>query len=190
MIKKALFLSAILLVSACSSTETTPHYYALALPNANEPTMSVNNKPVVAVMDVKLADYLNDLGIIYQQNDVQITSANQHRWAEALDKQLTRGLLQSLRTAQPDYQWQTDAQVDSLTPQLSIQVNAFHGLANGHAAISGEWRLTKGAQSYTGEFNQQFPLQDDGYPALVRALGEGWQTTIQHMASQIAPLLK
>ena len=107
-----------------------------------------------------------------------------------MDKQLTRALLLSLRTALPDYQWQTNAQVNETTPQLIISVRGFHGLANGHAVISGEWRLTKGMQSYTGEFNQQFPLKDDGYPALVRALGDGWQTTIQRIALQLAPLLK
>ncbi len=190
MIKRTLFLTTMLLMVACSSTETTPDYYAIALPSNNEQVLPVNSKPVVAVQNVELADYLNELGIVYQQNDVQLTSANQHRWAEALDKQLTRALLQSLRAAQPDYQWQTNAQVNATTPQLNISVHAFHGLADGHAVISGEWRLTKGMQSYTGEFNQQFPLKDDGYPALVRALGDGWQTIIQQMASKFAPLLK
>ena len=34
------------------------------------------------------------------------------------------------------------------------------------------------------------PLQEDGYPALVRALRQGWQAEVDKLAAQLAPRLK
>lgn len=177
-------------LSACSSNTAAPHYYAIALPDAQSSPLTPSQQPVVAVSDVELADYLNSVGIVYQQDDVQLTTASQHRWAEALDKQLTRALLQNLRTQLPNWQWQNGQTSLQNIAQLQIKVRGFHGKADGHAVISGEWTLIKGTQQYSGEFQQQYPLTADGYPALVRELRTGWQQTTSQLAIQLKPLLQ
>ena len=177
-------------VSACSSSSSTPQYYAIALPDAQNHVQTPSQQPVVAVSDVELADYLNSVGIVYQQDDVQLTTATQHRWAEALDKQLTRALLQNLRTQLPDWQWQNGQTSMQNIAQLQIKVRGFHGKADGHAVISGEWTLMTGKQQYSGQFQQQYPLTADGYPALVRELRTGWQQTTSQLAIQLKPLLQ
>lgn len=48
------------------------------------------------VFRVVLPEYLNEIGIAFQQDDVQVVTANQARWAEALDKQLTQALVLGL----------------------------------------------------------------------------------------------
>ncbi len=177
-------------VSACSSSSSTPQYYAIALPDAQSHVQTPSQQPVVAVSDIELADYLNSVGIVYQQDDVQLTTASQHRWAEALDKQLTRALLQNLRTQLPDWQWQNGQTSMQNIAQLQIKVRGFHGKADGHAVISGEWTLMTGKQQYSGQFQQQYPLTADGYPALVRELRTGWQQTTSQLAMQLKPLLQ
>lgn len=177
-------------LSACSSSSSTPQYYAIALPDAQNHVQTPSQQPVVAVSDVELADYLNSIGIVYQQDDVQLTTATQHRWAEALDKQLTRALLQNLRMQLPDWQWQNGQTSMQNIAQLQIKVRGFHGKADGHAVISGEWTLMKGKQQYSGQFQQQYPLTADGYPALVRELRTGWQQTTSQLAMQLKPLLQ
>lgn len=177
-------------LSACSSSSSTPQYYAIALPDAQNHVQTPSQQPVVAVSDVELADYLNSVGIVYQQDDVQLTTATQHRWAEALDKQLTRALLQNLRTQLPDWQWQNGQTSMQNIAQLQIKVRGFHGKADGHAVISGEWTLMTGKQQYSGQFQQQYPLTADGYPALVRELRTGWQQTTSQLAIQLKPLLQ
>lgn len=176
-------------LSACS-TATAPQYYAIALPDEQSGTLSASQQPVVAVSDVELADYLSSVGIVYQQDDVQLTTANQHRWAEALDKQLTRALLQNLRQQLPDWQWQNGQMAGQNIAQLQVKIRGFHGKADGHAVISGEWTLMKGTQQYSGEFQQLYPLTADGYPALVRELRTGWQQTTSQLATQLKPLLQ
>ena len=177
-------------LSACSSSSSTPQYYAIALPDAQNHVQTPSQQPVVAVSDVELADYLNSIGIVYQQDDVQLTTATQHRWAEALDKQLNRALLQNLRTQLPDWQWQNGQTSMQNIAQLQIKVRGFHGKADGHAVISGEWTLMKGKQQYSGQFQQQYSLTADGYPALVRELRTGWQQTTSQLAMQLKPLLQ
>ncbi len=190
MIKLRLLLTGLLLggLAACSNG-SAPHYYAIALPEAQNSFVTPNQQPVVSVNDIDLADYLNSVGIVYQQDDVQLTTANQHRWAEALDKQLTRSLLQSLRQQLPAYQWQNGQTAGQNVAQLQVKVRGFHGRADGHAVISGEWTLVTGSQQYSGQFQQQYPLTADGYPALVRELRAGWQQTSQQLAVQLKPLL-
>jgi uncharacterized lipoprotein YmbA len=173
---------------ACSKS-STPHYYAIALPDAQANTIAPSQRPLVVVADVELADYLNSVGIVYQQDDVQLTTANQHRWAEALDKQLTRTLLQNLRQQLPDWQWQNGQTAGQSLAQLQVKVRGFHGKADGHAVISGEWTLIRNQQQYSGQFQQEYPLSADGYPALVRELRNGWQHTSQQMVQQLKPLL-
>lgn len=176
-------------LSACS-TATAPQYYAIALPDEQSGTLSASLQPVVAVSDVELADYLSSIGIVYQQDDVQLTTANQHRWAEALDKQLTRALLQNLRQQLPDWQWQNGQMAGQNIAQLQVKIRGFHGKADGHAVISGEWVLNTGKQQYSGQFQQLYPLTADGYPALVRELRTGWQQTTSQLAMQLKPLLQ
>ncbi len=176
-------------LSACS-TATAPQYYAIALPDEQSCTLSASQQPVVAVSDVELADYLSSIGIVYQQDDVQLTTANQHRWAEALDKQLTRALLQNLRQQLPDWQWQNGQMAGQNIAQLQVKIRGFHGKADGHAVISGEWVLNTGKQQYSGQFQQLYPLTADGYPALVRELRTGWQQTTSKLAMQLKPLLQ
>ena len=176
-------------LSACS-TATAPQYYAIALPDEQSGTLSASLQPVVAVSDVELADYLSSVGIVYQQDDVQLTTANQHRWAEALDKQLTRALLQNLRQQLPDWQWQNGQMAGQNIAQLQVKIRGFHGKADGHAVISGEWVLNTGKQQYSGQFQQLYPLTADGYPALVRELRTGWQQTTSQLATKLKPLLQ
>ena len=191
MMLRSLFIGLLFVgLSACSSSSSTPQYYAIALPDAQNHVQTPSQQPVVAVSDVELADYLNSVGIVYQQDDVQLTTATQHRWAEALDKQLTRALLQNLRTQLPDWQWQNGQTSMQNIAQLQIKVRGFHGKADGHAVISGEWTLMTGKQQYSGQFQQQYPLTADGYPALVRELRTGWQQPTSQLAIQLKPLLQ
>jgi uncharacterized lipoprotein YmbA len=191
MIVRYIFAGLLMLgLSACTSSSTTPQYYAIALPDEQSAPATTNQHPIIAVSDVELADYLNSIGIVYQQNDVQLTTASQHRWAEALDKQLTRSLLQNLRAQLPDWQWQNGTAAVTNRAQLQVKIRGFHGKADGHAVISGEWTLIKGSKQYNGQFQQSYPLSDDGYPALVRELRTGWQQTTSQLALQLKPLLQ
>ena len=45
--------------------------------------------------------------------------------------------------------------------------------------------LQQGDKAYSHSFQTQVPLQEDGYPALVRALRKGWLQEITKLVQQI-----
>lgn len=177
------------LLAGCSATPAIS-YYALELPGATPPVRQTTQGPVVRIERLQLPEYLNDQGIAFQQNDVQVVNATQARWAEALERQLGRSLIRQLSAAWPAVQvMDTSAVAPADGWSLSVEVTAFQGRADGKAVVEGRWVLQRASQTYSNVFAEQVALQDDGYPALVRALRQGWQQAIGGAARQIQPLL-
>ena len=172
----------------CSSP-SAPAYYALELPGSEPPTRQVTQGPLLVVDRVVLPEYLNDMGIAFQQDDVQVVTANQARWAEALDLQLTRSLVQSLSRQFTQLQVVEGPNPDRQVWHLNLEVTGFQGRFDGKAVVAGRWLLQRGEQSYSQAFQQTIPLTEDGYPALVRALRSGWQQEVATLAKEIAASL-
>lgn len=177
------------LLVGCAA-QPTPQYYALTLPSQSTVSDPARQGPLLQVQNLTLPDYLAQAGIAYQEDDIQLTLANQARWAEPLDRQLGTLLLAQLEQDLP--------QVQLLGPEergeawrLSLFVDAFQGRFDGQAVISGRWVLQgPQEQRHAGRFNQLEPLSEDGYPALVRALQKGWLQQAHTLAGQLQPLLR
>ncbi len=172
------------LVAGCASP-TAPTYYALSLSGDQGPSRQITEGPVLVVDRVVLPEYLNDLGVAFQQDDVQIVTANQARWAEALDKQLTRSLVLSLSQHLERVQVLEGPMARTQSWHLSVEMTSFQGRFDGQAIVAGRWVLQRNEEAYSQAFQQQVPLQEDGYPALIRALRTGWQTELNHLAKEI-----
>ena len=171
-----------LLLTACSGG-AVPAYYALNLPTAKSVTAAQQTAGErLVVTRVTLPEYLNDMGIAYQQDDVQVVTANQARWAEALDKQLTQALVMGLSGRLSGVQVIEGADGRPDIWRLSIEVSGFQGRFDGKAVVAGRWVLQRGEQIYSQPFLRLIPLAEDGYPALVRALRDGWQQEIDELA--------
>ena len=171
-----------LLLTACSGG-AEPAYYALNLPTAKSVTAAQQTAGErLVVTRVTLPEYLNDMGIAYQQDDVQVVTANQARWAEALDKQLTQALVMGLSGRLSGVQVIEGADGRPDIWRLSIEVSGFQGRFDGKAVVAGRWVLQRGDQIHSQPFLRLIPLAEDGYPALVRALRDGWKQEIDELA--------
>ena len=171
-----------LLLTACSGG-AEPAYYALNLPTAKSVTAAQQTAGErLVVTRVTLPEYLNDMGIAYQQDDVQVVTANQARWAEALDKQLTQALVLGLSGRLSGVQVIEGADGRPDIWRLSVEVSGFQGRFDGKAVVAGRWVLQRGDQIHSQPFLRPIPLAEDGYPALVRALRDGWQQEIDELA--------
>ena len=171
-----------LLLTACSGG-AEPAYYALNLPTAKSVTAAEQTAGErLVVTRVTLPEYLNDMGIAYQQDDVQVVTANQARWAEALDKQLTQALVLGLSGRLSGVQVIDGADGRPDIWRLSVEVSGFQGRFDGKAVVAGRWVLQRGDQIHSQPFLRLIPLAEDGYPALVRALRDGWQQEIDELA--------
>ena len=133
------------------------------------------------VEPVQVASYLNGRGLVLQLSPVELVTARQHLWAEALDQHLQRQLRQNVPALAPAYFAQLHRGADSV--RLAVQIDRFHGLAEGYAVLSGRFSLSN--QTNVQRFDLRVPLSDDGYPALVLALGEGLAQLSQQIAGQL-----
>lgn len=179
-----LYASALLLLMACSQQSVQIQYYQFPYPEVL-PRAEVVSEPerVLVLQGIQLAPFLQQRGIAFQQSATELTVARQHLWADDLATQLSRHLLLNLE-AQPTG-WQLQQQPDKAAIQLHIQVDRMLGTADGYALLSGEYRLSGQQRSQRQRFLIQQPLQNDGYPALVQAMAEGWQQLSHDIAQQL-----
>lgn len=174
----------LLVLTACSSPATT-HFYQLPAPSDGTTENSSVDKSLF-IEPVKVAPYLNGRGLVLQTSAVELVMARQHLWAEALDQQLQRQLRQHLSQLAPAYAVQLQLQpAGSHSTRLWLQLDSFHGSADGYALLSGHFLLSD--QPLSQPFSYRVPLADDGYPALVAALGQGVQQLSQQIAAQLTP---
>lgn len=183
--KCTLLLTVCLLISACASSVTPPARYMLtgnsltSAPSQSEGTLRLSTP--------RLAHYLDVDGIVMQLDDITLNAAREHQWAEGLGRQLERGLrarlsqsLPSLRVVRAE-----GSQPDALT--LRIEVDQFQGRFDGQAVASGQWQLVnaEGELIAMESFYAETTLEEDGYPALVRALSASWDRTAELIADDI-----
>jgi hypothetical protein len=183
--KAGLFLSgftALTLLAACSSSVEL-RYYQLPQPAATT-AAPVATAPVLYVEPVMVASFLNTNALILQTSSVELHKTTQHQWAEALDQQLQRLLVNGLQQALPGYRV-TSQQPGSDAVRLLVQVEQFHGQQQGIALVSGRFHLLKGDKVQSQSFQLQLPQPEEGYPALVDTLGQGWQQSIAQFAAAV-----
>ncbi|KPQ24002.1 MAG: hypothetical protein HLUCCA13_11680 [Halomonas sp. HL-48] len=175
-----------LLLSACASSSPSASRYVL--PGGELTSGPSEPEGVVEVSAPRLPHYLDVEGIIMQTDDITLQEANGHQWAEAIGRQLERGLRARLSAALPSWRVVRDASGDEQAIRLRLEVDQFQGRHDGSAIASGQWQLlnAQGDVLAMESFNADTPLAEDGYPALVRALGKSWD----RVGEQIAQALK
>lgn len=198
LISSALVIGALL--TGCASKSSPPSTYLLpsqttaenSTSSASAMTPMSGKAPLLAIRAVHLAPFLEVKGIVFQLDDVRLQEAGGHQWAEPLDAVVERGLRDRLDARLPQRRVVLNRDVGSDTPQASlrIEVDQFHGLYSGHAAVSGQWQLSGEANTTLVQqgFDFQVPLSSDGYPALVRALSQGLDQLSDQISTQVNKL--
>ena len=137
---------------------------------------------------IQLADYLDSDRIVVQTDDITMQPARDHLWVDNLSQELRRGLRTRLATRLQD-----TVVVDPLpgsaavATNLHVTIDQFHGNLQGYAVISGQWRLVSASQAelHNQTFKFTTPLNENGYPALVRALGADLDLLSDQIANQL-----
>lgn len=175
-----------LVLSACASNSPSASRYVL--PGGELSSTPSAPEGVVEVTTPRLPHYLDVEGIVMQIDDITLQEANGHQWAEAIGRQLERGLRARLSAALPSWRVVRDASGDEQAITLRLEVDQFQGRYDGLAIASGQWQLLnhQGDVLAMETFNANTPLSEDGYPALVRALGKSWD----QVGNQIAQALR
>ncbi|WP_136246536.1 PqiC family protein [Halomonas borealis] len=183
-------LLALLWLTGCALGGTPATRYALpepAAPAAGQAGVDANH--VLVLRPLRLAPLLDTEGIVVQLDDITLREADGHRWAEPLGRQLERGLRERLAADLPDTRVRLDTEADAATDplQLRVSVERFQGRPDGQALAAGRWQLLDADKALLGAatFRAATPLAEDGYPALVRALGRSWDTAAEEIAAAV-----
>lgn len=178
----------VLMLTACSSQVDKTYYQ---LPDVYQGGMSeqvsatqLAKKPQIWVQPIRLSNMLVNAGIVYQTTDINYTVANQHLWINPLDQQLQQNLISGLTKALPSTVVANQPVEDSLA-KLTVTVNYFQGRYDGQVIISGDWIYTENNKVINQPFSLVLTQTEDGYPALVRTLGQGWEQVVSDIAKAI-----
>ncbi|REC95121.1 PqiC family protein [Kushneria indalinina] len=179
------------LLAGCAGQATEFHRYTLPLADQRpaEPGVSLpDSAPTVAVSSVRLADYLDGQGVVYQTSDIEVNEAQTNLWADNLSAQLTRSLQRTLGDQLSDHRVLGETLAgDRADTGVRVTLSRFQGRYDGLAVLAGQYQLRDaGGNLLTQQhFDLQRPLEDDGYPALVRTLSQGWESVGEQIAAEI-----
>ena len=193
-IKASIAVVLLLWLSGCASGGPAPSQYTLPADADRQPAdiAGADASHRLVIVQPRLARFLDVDGLVLQLDDITLNEANRHQWAEPLGLQLERGLRARLAARLPDTRVMRD-DTDSrrnATAILRLEVDHFHGRFDGRALAAGQWQLRDGEGELLGmaPFAAEVELAQDGYPALVRALGRSWDRVADEIATQIGRL--
>lgn len=180
-------------LAGCAGQSTEFHRYTLPLADQRaataEPGVSLpDSAPTVAVSSVRLADYLDGQGVVYQTSDIEVNEAQANLWADSLSAQLTRSLQRTLGDQLKDHRVLGETLAgDRADTGVRVTLSRFQGRYDGMAVLAGQYQLRDagGSLLYQQPFEIERPLDDDGYPALVRTLSQGWENVGEQIAHEI-----
>ncbi len=163
---KAHRLTALLLAGLLSACAATPPTQYFTLPDsAYLPPAGLANRPTA--VQVVLAAPLDQGGLVYQTEPLQLNFARRNLWAAPLDQSLAAAFSNRLNRHSSrfmPYGHQPEGQV------LTIHISQFQGSYQGHTTVSGYAQWPDGR---TRPFQIHTPQQGDGYPAMVESLSIG-----------------
>ncbi|ARS52413.1 PqiC family protein [Kushneria konosiri] len=184
-------LVALTALAGCAGQATEFHRYTLPLADqrAPEPGISLpDSAPTVAVSSVRLADYLDGQGVVYQISDIEVNEAQANLWADSLSAQLTRSLQRTLSDRLKDHRVLGETLAgDRADTGVRVSLSRFQGRYDGMAVLAGQYQLRDAGGHLLAQqpFEIERPLDDDGYPALVRTLSQGWESVGERIAAEI-----
>lgn len=155
-----------LLLSACSSTPKTTRSYLLRSSNSME-TRELSVTEALSLRSLKVANYIDQPGLVLEQADGTIHTARKHQWAEPLRHSLRQFLCSEI-SAKAGYDV-LDSNHSSTGKQLDVTITRLHGDADGNAVLSAHWSIREGTHVRTFQFAKTASLDGTGYDALVAA---------------------
>ncbi|WP_457809198.1 PqiC family protein [Kushneria sp. EE4] len=185
-------LAAVVMLAGCAGQATEFHRYTLPLADQRtaEPGASLpDSAPTLAVSSVRLADYLDGQGVVYQTSDIEVNEAQTNLWADNLSAQLTRSLQRTLGDRLRDHRVLGETLAgDRADTGVRVTLSQFQGRYDGMAVLAGQYQLRDAGGNLMAQhhFDIERPLEDDGYPALVRTLSQGWENVGEQIADEIA----
>lgn len=134
---------ALLAQVACVGSTPPSKFYLLEPIAATD--VSVSGKPTLALAPVRIPHYLERAQIVSASGKNTYQLDELHRWAESLDDNITRVMLQDLSVLMPADVVLTNSQrARQANLTLSVTVLEFHIDPEGQARLNAQWQAGRG----------------------------------------------
>lgn len=186
-------LGALLLTQIACVGSTPPAQFYLLEPLAaldRAPAVSATAKPTLALMPVKIPQYLQRAQLVTASGKNTYQLDEWHRWAESLDDNITRVVLRDLSVLMP-------ADVVSIGSQgarlakltLALSLLEFHIDPEGQARLTAQWQASRGEQPVISR-QSSFQVSADNADAAskVQALNQCLYRLNREMAEALTAL--
>ncbi len=157
---------AVVLLTACSSQPPQTATYLLRsdVPAGEDVALRDSG---VALGNIRVANYIDQPGLVMATGDGTIRAAKYHVWAEPLQVALRRYLATQVSDASGR---DIEAMATSATvTRIDVSVDQLHGTGSGAAILVAYWNVGPQGVMKSYRFSEQQSLAGDGYDALVRA---------------------
>ncbi|MFQ6404728.1 membrane integrity-associated transporter subunit PqiC [Methylophilus sp. 'Pure River'] len=181
-------------LSGCFKSNPPVKTERYSLPEVTTPQPATTKTPTLtrtlALGRLQLADYLDTDRIIIQTDDITMQPARDHLWVDNLSQELRRGLRARLASRLGNTLVVDPQPGLPAANTLHLTIEQFHGQMRGYAVLSGQWQLISANQvaGPSRAFKFSTPLAENGYPALVRALGQDLDLLSEQIVSQLQTL--
>ncbi len=181
---QALSVTAILLLSACSSGNGNigaQEYFVLGTSQAAK-LSSISGQPNISISRVRLPAYLNQRTLVKRGKDGKIHTLNQQFWAEKLGQSMPQSLAKELAV-----QLGKPVEVHPLPPGISVDttvevdVTEFLGTDN-QLVLQASYRLIKPKKLDSHNFSTAIALPDTSTMTLV----DGYRQAVEQLSNDIA----
>lgn len=162
-----LLLATSLLLCACSSTPKPTHSYLLRSSN-NMETRQLSTSETLSLGSLKVAEYIDQPGLVTEQADGTIHTARYNKWAEPLRLSLREFLCAEI-SVKVGYDVVDSRGKSSSDRKVDVVISQLHGDSEGNAVLSAEWTLKEGEKLKAFRFAETLPLEGSGYDALIDA---------------------
>jgi uncharacterized lipoprotein YmbA len=189
----------IIFIVGCSGSPKLETQYYLLTPSpqnktvVNEKLDNEKSKKIIEIDSIKIAEYLDQPGIVLHTGKHQIEVAHYHRWAEPLKLNLHRFILETLSSKNTNYTFQANSKLTKNDSALIliIEVSNFNGSSTGETILAGRWMLenSKSGELMGSEsFHYQHALKQDGYNEMVSQLALSLETLCDEIFTSISTL--
>lgn len=184
-----------LLLSGCSHDSKPVQFYMLNANSGvvdNTPAHKAAQGPVIGLGPIRIPEYLNRPQMIIAVTDNQYLLAEDHRWAERLDQNISLALFKAL----PDqlntgrivrYPWSQRQVIDY---QVGIDILEFNVDANGQSRLIAQWFVKyKDQPVLEKRSSYQFPASTTDHAIMVLAQSQCLTKLGQEISENLRQLI-
>ncbi len=186
-----LFLS----LTGCVGGTTPPSQFYLLEPlNENESSViETRTKPVIALGRVRIPRYVDRPQIVVGTGGNTYHLNEFNRWAESLDANISRILMQNLSMLVPAEV--VEARSSSLARQAKLRVSLtileFHVDQKGQAGLTAQWFIRRGQDVIQNrQVSYRLPGSTDDYSTIVAALNECLNRMSRDLSASLQQVLQ